>query len=304
MKLISSRTPKFAIFGPIYFVILGHKIVNTSAAMLMFVLFYTLYYEEQKNMHCGVDNMPCSDSVWFTYIFLKSIAFFSVSLIWFRTDLWKNGSLKPSWPPNTNKLALALGPLVVICDLTIHIAVLLNAVNLVLKLIYICITKHLHRSLRISNTCWNEKKSKWKKTYIWYKKIVCIYIYIYIHNSYCSMEFFCIRVEIITGCRLKFSVRKTYWTPWSCQLQSLDPTRNDSFARLLCSRAHSSYITVTRFYIRYDTVNIKVPSIWTIISPSVSKLTYIFHLNRLESQVIHDTYSKHNTSTPDPFSYS
>ena len=65
MKLISPPTPKFAIFGPNIFFILGHKMVNTAAAMLIFVFLYTLCYEEQKNMHCGVDMMHCSVSVWY-----------------------------------------------------------------------------------------------------------------------------------------------------------------------------------------------------------------------------------------------
>ena len=65
MKLMSPRTPQFAIVGPIYFVIHGHKMVNTSAVMLIFVLFYSLCYEEQKHVHCGVDNVPCSVSVWY-----------------------------------------------------------------------------------------------------------------------------------------------------------------------------------------------------------------------------------------------
>ena len=65
MKLISPPTPKFAIFGPIFFVILSHKMVNTAAVMLMFVLFYTLCYEEQQDMYCGVDKMACTVSVWY-----------------------------------------------------------------------------------------------------------------------------------------------------------------------------------------------------------------------------------------------
>ena len=64
MKLISPPTPKFAIFGPIFFVLLGHKMVNTAAVMLIYVLLYTLCYEEQKNIHYGVDKMHCSVSVW------------------------------------------------------------------------------------------------------------------------------------------------------------------------------------------------------------------------------------------------
>ena len=63
MKLISPPTPKFAIFGTIFFVIIGHIIANTAAIMLIFALFYTLCCEELKNMHCGVDMMPCSVNV-------------------------------------------------------------------------------------------------------------------------------------------------------------------------------------------------------------------------------------------------
>ena len=39
--------------------------VNTAAVVLIFILFYNLRYEEQKNMHCGEDKMPCSVSVWY-----------------------------------------------------------------------------------------------------------------------------------------------------------------------------------------------------------------------------------------------